>query len=341
MPTTEERLAALEKQMAAWIDQQPTTYYTHQYSGEEIDAAVGRALTGGALDTSVTNISNQLGTFARPNLLDNWYFGRPVNQRGQAEYSGSAGYWIDRWKRDAGIVCAVDGGMVTCTRLSAGNNAISQLLDGYAGLAGQTVTLSVLCAGTPGTSVTVGHNDGGSSVYETYTPCTGALQLIRSTFTVAAAPTQFASIARAQFSENFAEESVKFLAAKLELGPTQTLARKEGDKWALNEVPDYGEQLRRCQEYAIDGKYYTTVGQLNYDGNMYYISVQFPCVMRTLPAITLKEISAIGWGNVPISNAEVSWVDTNGFFASIKDLSNMNNFIGKSCIVTYFATADL
>ena len=82
MPTTEERLAALEKQMAAWIDQQPTTYYTHQYSGEEIDAAVGRALTGGALDTSVTNVSNQLGTFVRPNLLDNWYFGRPVDQRG-------------------------------------------------------------------------------------------------------------------------------------------------------------------------------------------------------------------------------------------------------------------
>lgn len=82
MPTTEERLAALEKQMAAWMDQRPTTYYTHQYSGEEIDAAVGRALAGGALDTSVTNVSNQLGTFVRPNLLDNWYFGRPVDQRG-------------------------------------------------------------------------------------------------------------------------------------------------------------------------------------------------------------------------------------------------------------------
>ncbi|RHT58864.1 hypothetical protein DW766_01615 [Butyricicoccus sp. AM29-23AC] len=35
-------------------------------------------------------------------------------------------------------------------------------------------------------------------------------------------------------------------AAKLELGSTQTLAHKEGDKWVLNEIPDYGEQLRRC-----------------------------------------------------------------------------------------------
>ena len=42
----------------------------------------------------------------------------------------------------------------------------------------------------------------------------------------------------------------KILAAKLELGPTQTLAHREGDKWVLNEVPDYGEQLRRCLRYA-------------------------------------------------------------------------------------------
>lgn len=69
MATTEERLAALEAKMAQLTDTTPTTYYTHQYSGEEIDAAVGRALTGGAIDQSV-------GTFVRPNLLDNWYFGR-------------------------------------------------------------------------------------------------------------------------------------------------------------------------------------------------------------------------------------------------------------------------
>ena len=284
MATTEERLAALEKQMAAWIDQQPTTYYTHQYSGEEIDESVGVTQT-------------TVPTLVRPNLLDNWYLGRPVNQRGQAEYSGSAGYWIDRWKRDAGIVCAVDGGMVTCTRLSAGNNAISQLLDGYAGLAGQTVTLSVLCAGTPGTSVTVGHNDGGSSVYETYTPCTGALQLIQSTFTVAAAPTQFASIARAQFSKNFAEESVKFLAAKFELGPTQTLAHREGDRWVLNEVPDYGEQLRRCQRYYYQVHYtqYETIG-FAYDGPEYaFIILPLPTEMRGATP-TLKIIGDINIG---------------------------------------------
>ena len=75
MPTTEERLAALEAKLAALTDTTPTTYYEHQYSGEEIDNAVARALPNGAIDQAA-------GTFVRPNLLDNWYFGRPVDQRG-------------------------------------------------------------------------------------------------------------------------------------------------------------------------------------------------------------------------------------------------------------------
>jgi hypothetical protein len=275
-----------------------------------------------SFNNRISQINTGFSYVSNPNLLDNWYFGRPVNQRGQTEYSGSAGYWIDRWKRDAGIVCAVDGGMVTCTRLSAGNNAISQLLDGYAGLAGQTVTLSVLCAGTPGTSVTVGHNDGGSSVYETYTPCTGALQLIRSTFTVDAAPTQFASIARAQFSENFAEESVKFLAAKLELGPTQTLAHKEGDKWVLNEVPDYGEQLRRCQRYCY--RLNSHAYGWSYNNNTVNCLIPLPVTLRATPVITIRENGTINTttGDAAMTSYEVKNITSNGL---IIDLHNTTN----------------
>ena len=33
---------------------------------------------------------------SNPNLLDNWYFADPVNQRGQTEYAGAV-YSIDRW----------------------------------------------------------------------------------------------------------------------------------------------------------------------------------------------------------------------------------------------------
>ena len=41
-----------------------------------------------------------------------------------------------------------------------------------------------------------------------------------------------------------------FKAIKLELGDTQTLAHQNADSnWVLNEIPDYGEQLARCQRY--------------------------------------------------------------------------------------------
>lgn len=390
MQTVEERLAALEKQMAAWIDQQPTTYYTHQYSGEEIDAAVGRALTGGALDTSVTNVSNQLGTFTRPNLLDNWYFGRPVNQRNgyiiprdtqiyadstltdtspgvttawrQVEYvnstyciyrgtegSGlyyvktsdaipgycSVGYTVDRWMlyTDGGNV-AISNGYLDIYASKQHGTYLTQKIDPELAkaLAGKTVTWSVLAVGGDiAFSANINKDD---SYVDSFVIEPNTISFKTFTF-----PTDFTDI-----SFIFAGNDVGHvcpIAAKLELGPTQTLAHQENGVWVMNEVPEYGEQLRRCQRYAIDGKYYTTVGKLNYDGNVYYISVQFPFAMRTLPAITLKEISAIGWGTLPISSAELSWVDANGFFIAIKDLSNMDNFIGRSCVVTYFATADL
>ena len=145
MATTEERLTALEAKMAQLTDTTPTEYYTHQYSGEEIDAAVGRAMNGGALDTSVTNVSNQLGTFVRPNLLDNWYFGNPVNQRGQTEYSENQSYIIDRWRmRGDGVTIGLetDGIVINCD--GASFNSIVQAFENPALLLGKTITLSAL-----------------------------------------------------------------------------------------------------------------------------------------------------------------------------------------------------
>lgn len=291
MPTTEERLAALEKQMAAWMDQRPTTYYTHQYSGEEIDAAVGRALTGGALDTSVTNVSNQLGTFVRPNLLDNWYFGNPVDQRGgkiiqsgvniytdsamktligpaayacpvveltstyakvqDAKNTGSYyyaapadvvrgytgnGYTVDRW-----VIDIISGGAVLVG--SSGITLTSQgmywgeRLSNIADLSGKTMTASVLMS------------DG--SLFCGTVVIAWTLNVPQSFFNNSLIRVYANKIGDdlAQFEIASNAANVSILAAKLELGPTQTLAHQENGAWVLNEVPDYGEQLRRCQRY--------------------------------------------------------------------------------------------
>ena len=48
-------------------------------------------------------------------------------------------------------------------------------------------------------------------------------------------------------------KAIQIQAVKLELGSEQTLAHNEGTEenpvWVLNEVPDYGEELRKCQRY--------------------------------------------------------------------------------------------
>ena len=48
----------------------------------------------------------------RPNLLDNWYFKNPVNQRNMTGTITSTGYFIDRWELVRGTVQITDDGLV-------------------------------------------------------------------------------------------------------------------------------------------------------------------------------------------------------------------------------------
>lgn len=217
MPTVEERLAALEKQMAAWIDQQPTTYYTHQYSGEEIDESVGVTQT-------------TVPTLVRPNLFDNPCF--QIWQRyPDGQYSGVPGpaYIPDRWKvlssdgNNANVFKrAHDWGGITC--VSGANCRIYQFLENQSQYNGKTLTLSTL--------------------YET-----GTLYTI--TFTPTGWTDSTDILGNTSNAQAWIYPGDTIIGKKLELGPTQTLAHREGDRWVLNEVPEYGEQLRRCQGYAL------------------------------------------------------------------------------------------
>lgn len=333
MPTTEERLAALEKQMAAWMDQRPTTYYTHQYSGEEIDAAVGRAVTGGAIDQAA-------GTFVRPNLLENWYFGRPVDQRkgkiipaGKSYYttpditlpevgktdkaytvieiknysgygqratisiSGTVyyvwdqdavrgytgnGYTVDRWTTDVDNGGAVLVGSNGIT-LSAASMYWGERLTNIAVLSGRTVTASVLMSD-------------GSIFYGTVVISWG-LNVPQSLFNNSFIHVYINKIGNdlAQFEIATNIANVVVLAAKLELGPTQTLAHKEGERWVLSEVPDYGEQLRRCQRYfrrIAPAQYAGFARGCAYNANSVRVMIPFE-TMRTSPSLNLNNAPGI------------------------------------------------
>ena len=282
MATTEERLAALEAKLAALTATTPTEYYTHQYSGEEIDAAVGRALTGGALDTSVTNVSNQLGTFVRPNLLDNWYFGRTVNQRGVSsgtEWGGNK-YGLDRWVAfSVGVYWDSNGYIVFPPRLE--NNLIYQRLKKSKFIVGSKITLSLL-------------TDDGNLFFKTVTYTGNTIYGVLSGTifgnTTIVVTDDYVEI-RIWYTENNASEG-HLAAAKLELCSQQTLAHQEGDRWVLNEIPDYGEQLRRCLRYDYilgNASQNCPIGiGTAYSNDGVMCVIQLPEYMRTNPAVTLS-----------------------------------------------------
>lgn len=236
--------------------------YTSQFSGEEIDSALRAAqMISGAstpaelrekleirgdtipvsagdstlISEALTKIPTTSGGGVNPNLLDNWYFGNPVNQRGQTEYSGDK-YTVDRWHLTSdGVLTVADEGI----RLTSGAlfEPLEYELSSF--LKGKTVTYSFFFAdNTLVTKSAVIPSTWGNwdSLIEI-----GDIQLI-GLESGKRIWVRYSSTATA-------------VAAKLELGDTQTLAHKNGGVWVLNEIPDFGEQLRRCQRHAFSPLY--------------------------------------------------------------------------------------
>lgn len=103
---------------------EPTDYYTSRYSGEEIDNLLDEVKNGGGGGGGV-----------RPNLLDNWDFRTPVNQRGVSGQISSHGYFIDRWKLVSGTAEITSAGLVL-------NGTISQILPEKIGPVHSSVALT-------------------------------------------------------------------------------------------------------------------------------------------------------------------------------------------------------
>lgn len=94
-----------------------------------------------------------------------------------------------------------------------------------------------------------------------------------------------------QVEINTATDNQKILATKLEPGSQQTLAHKEYGEWVLNEIPKYGNQLAECQRYFVrigsDSAYRIVGTGTAYDNSACGILVPLPVEMRTVPAVSL------------------------------------------------------
>ena len=241
---------------------------------------------------------------SNPNLLDNWYFRNPINQRqgrivkpNTTYYSDNqlttaagttgayvtayryatgtangvnyasfkledsdtaptyyaapenvvrgytvAGYGIDRWYLN--ISSSTAGGIQIlddCIQYIAngGTHIIEQSIEGLEDISGKTVTLSVLVDTFGLVSVTTALGSIKYKYFNGSTASDGYMSVEQKSSGIVSIVIGSNGTAR------------KVYAAKLELGSQQTLAHQDANgNWVLNEIPDYGEQLRRCQYYS-------------------------------------------------------------------------------------------
>ena len=230
------------------------------------------------------------------NLLDNWYLADPINQRGQEEYIG-AGYTIDRWISSSGnneVQIGADG--VNLAIQIDGAYFAQRIRPGVLN-AGDVCTFSVLTTeglffGTE-TLIADGNYHGsiliGDNFYSQYIFENGSYQ--------------FAVI------KNFSNTpaSITLIAAKLELGPVQTLAHKDASgNWVLNDPPpNKALELAKCQRYYLSSYINNPPGTpQTFENELVLIAIkndrfnvngiEFPARMRITPNVTFY---APGSGN--------------------------------------------
>ena len=290
------------------------------------------ALAGRA-DLTLSNLSNRqkalrnIGGRPGRNLLDNWYFAGggsqqgggqfPINQRGFTSAGAGNTRRFDRW----GIYSYINGtvsldpdGISISGTLDFGSPIESSRVPKISGL---VITISAL-------------NADGQLVTKT------ASLLNNGTNQYVMEPLNWGGDGNLAYARNWNNSDIdlfyfnllgytgpKIVAAKLELGPTQTLAyQDEEGNWQLFETPDYAEELAKCQRYYCKSAINLNEspgGEIAFAQSAEWLNtaVKFPVEMRITPTVSIRRIafcSNIGQ-NLLIegASAEVGGIDQTGF----------------------------
>lgn len=169
-----------------------------------------------------------VGVRSNPNLLDNWYFAGPINQRGQNVYT-TTGFTIDRWFGFSDGETYPMRVEVTKTGLyfPNSNNGINQRFE---------PALDTKITYTFSFMEDTGEVYSSKIVPEEYIDLNG---------------THFGLFYQGAALFFKPASGKKFIAVKLELGPVQTLAHKDASgTWVLNDPPpNKALELAKCQRY--------------------------------------------------------------------------------------------
>lgn len=257
---------------------------------------------GSDAEVTAENIAAALGytpAMVNPNLLGNWYFGNPVNQRGKTSYSGdSLSHGIDRWRIYHLHVELISDHIKLINDYKSNGN-FQQQIENASRLIGKTATFSVIMdvvTAPLGFALTWANASGSNWTIKRWHAgdFSSGKKLYYATFTV---PDNFSGVSIYVYSSADATDAeIKVYGAKLELGSDQTIAHQENGEWVLNEIPDYGEQLARCQRYyqrivnvnasakALLGQAFATTATLA------SIVLPLPAAMRGIAAVSASGV---------------------------------------------------
>lgn len=272
-----------------------------------------------------------------PNLLDNWYFGNPVNQRGQTSYPGGA-YAIDRWLPSSGNTSlVVNDGFLTVTTRTDGA-AVDQIQE-FPYPPGTVLTLSALMRCTTanaGLQCRFG-NDGTTATDYSKTVTltgTGNWELVTLLLTI---PSGIGAVLQSpRFRGTAAGTTYDIKAIKLELGTQQTLAHQENGVWVLNEIPDYSEQYRRCLRYfqSIQGENFPIfAGEVGATGRLYFT---VPLVEPMRSGVTVADVAA---SDIYTTAGRAKLIDAPGYGVWAQHLNAVTIWTAKNSVKDYTTDA--
>lgn len=246
---------------------------TFTVNGTEINATTpdGIALQDGAFkagcwvlaeyDISRLTIFAPVGlrNLSNKNLLVNWDFRNPVNQRGQTSYTGAV-YGLDMWKSSVSstVLSIVSGGI----KISSGGTAVQMLQ--FTPDNGMQVTLSAKI--------------NGEIISHTFIWDQSSTYIASGTFPNGFRLAVSGTVNYVQLYNVSGSADAVIESAKLELGSVSTLQ---------NDPPqDYGEELRKCQRYQWVTPYRSEwIRAAKVIGGSIYFEVATPATFRANPTI--------------------------------------------------------
>lgn len=222
-----------------------------------------------------------------PNILHNWDFRNPINQRGVSGIVSAAGYFVDRWfKYAAGEI------EITSAGLNCGV-AIEQRIEGT-WLAGQTATFSIMIGGVIYAKTMTFPSDTGSIVSDTGMPM--AIIFYHDTTSM-------------RVRLNAPPDALMYQAVKLELGTVSTLH--------LDPPMDHAVELPKCQRFfqVIDNQ--SSLYGFAVSTTSIYATIPLTMTMRALPTLSHTDATMRANGAVHTGTASPTAVTDSGLRITI------------------------